>query len=513
MNTQIDGDKDSKQVKKAKNAVVNGITAGKIKKPDTCKTCKKKTNLEAHHHKGYDDNHLTDVVWLCSDCHRQADQKLRAKKKKKDSVRRFDTLQAPEWMIEAFKRTQEGFLAGRAVVTNTGVFTYQNADGSIRRELRLPAEVFNDASINSLKMKPLTNEHPADMVTSDNAKLLQVGSTGGSPSADPSFDGNPTCMGSGTVYDFPNGRLPGTDRYHLSVDMTFTDGDTISDVVAGKRALSCGYSVDLEETSGVWMGMQYDAIQRNIRYNHVALVDRARAGDAAKILLRSDSADAICTGRIEINKEDYMSENKKTIKIDGMDFQVDPHVGVTLNTLTSRADDLTKRNDDLSKEVSTLRAERDTLKDKYDAVEKKMKDSGKVNQEKLDTAVKERLILIEAAKLAEMKIDATTTGRAIKETVIATAFPRADKEADKLFTEQLAKMDEHYINGRFDAAVEMLRTKEKVNKGNAEKLSGVKVDGNFDETSASLASLQLKNDQEEKEHQATITSAWDREAK
>ena len=39
------------------------------------------------------------------------------------------------------------------------------------------------------------------------------------------------------------------------------------------------------------MGMGYDFIQRNIRANHVAIVDRARAGDSARI--RLDSADAV----------------------------------------------------------------------------------------------------------------------------------------------------------------------------------------------------------------------------
>lgn len=45
------------------------------------------------------------------------------------------------------------------------------------------------------------------------------------------------------------------------------------------RELSCGYTLDLDETSGVTPdGEHYDAVQRNIRYNHLAIVHRGRAG-------------------------------------------------------------------------------------------------------------------------------------------------------------------------------------------------------------------------------------------
>ena len=36
------------------------------------------------------------------------------------------------------EKTAEGFLIARAPLTSVGVFTYRNADGTPRRELRLP---------------------------------------------------------------------------------------------------------------------------------------------------------------------------------------------------------------------------------------------------------------------------------------------------------------------------------------------------------------------------------------
>ena len=47
--------------------------------------------------------------------------------------------------------TDEGYLADRPVLTSTGIFEYTNPDGSIRRELRLPEEVFRPESLKSYR--------------------------------------------------------------------------------------------------------------------------------------------------------------------------------------------------------------------------------------------------------------------------------------------------------------------------------------------------------------------------
>lgn len=45
-----------------------------------------------------------------------------------------------------------------------------------------------------------------------------------------------------------------------------------------KYQLSCGYTFDLDMTPGVFEGVRYDGVQRNIVYNHVAIVDEGRCG-------------------------------------------------------------------------------------------------------------------------------------------------------------------------------------------------------------------------------------------
>ncbi len=76
-------------------------------------------------------------------------------------VKRFDIGNLIEYVYE----TKDGFLKGDGVVTRTGVFTYVNADGSLRKELRHPSDVLSLNSMHSMKMIPITNNHPTDFVT------------------------------------------------------------------------------------------------------------------------------------------------------------------------------------------------------------------------------------------------------------------------------------------------------------------------------------------------------------
>ena len=51
--------------------------------------------------------------------------------------------------------TAEGYLVDRPIVTSTGIFEYTEADGSVRRELRLPEDVFDPESLKSYRGKPI----------------------------------------------------------------------------------------------------------------------------------------------------------------------------------------------------------------------------------------------------------------------------------------------------------------------------------------------------------------------
>lgn len=331
---------------------------------------------------------------------------------------------AIDYATRPAEKTPEGFLVARAPVTSIGVFTYRNPDGSPRRELRLPEEVFAEASLESLKMKPLTLLHPDGAVTPENIGQLQVGSVGSDVT---------------------------TDSYRVYVSLSATKQDGIDAVENGSaRSLSCGYNCDIEWTSGTWMGMDYDCIQRNIRYNHVALVPVPRAGDGNAI--RMDSAGI--PGLPDLNKHETKTREEdmslKTIHLDGADYQAEPQVIAAYDKASARADSLEKElnqaREDGKKALdeaiagkSSAEAERDSYKERLDAMEQDMPN-------KVAAAVKSRLTLCGQAQKAGVEVRDDMSDMDIKKAVILKKFPTANLDGK----------DDSYILSRFDCACELI---------------------------------------------------------
>lgn len=160
--------------------------------------------------------------------------------------------------------TADGRLRADAHLARTGVQTYRNADGSVRREYRPDSEVFDPESLASFEALPLTDDHPPTMLTAENAMQYARGSTGENVRRD-------------------------ADGKHVASSLVVFDAALIEKMKHGKTEVSNGYHCDLEEVPGETPdGEKYDAIQRNIRGNHVAIVSRGRAGSAR---VRMDAVD------------------------------------------------------------------------------------------------------------------------------------------------------------------------------------------------------------------------------
>jgi len=66
---------------------------------------------------------------------------------------------------------------------------------------------------------------------------------------------------------------------YLQNSAVITDQDAIDDIEDKiKKEWSCGYFYTADMTPGVYKGLRYDGVMRNIHGNHVALVDAGRAG-------------------------------------------------------------------------------------------------------------------------------------------------------------------------------------------------------------------------------------------
>ena len=161
--------------------------------------------------------------------------------------------------------TEEGYLVDHPVLTSIGIFEYTNSDGSVRRELRLPEEVFKPESLKTYKGKPIIITHDAGLITKDNVGEEAIGTI------------------------LSEGYQDGDD---VRAEIIIHDTDEMKSV--GLKELSLGYNLTLDETPGVWEGKPYDAIQRDITINHLALVLQARAGDQAR--LNIDSRDRTTKG-------------------------------------------------------------------------------------------------------------------------------------------------------------------------------------------------------------------------
>lgn len=322
------------------------------------------------------------------------------------------------------EKTPEGFVRASVAVTSIGVFTYRNPDGTTRRELRLPEEVFKPESMSTLALKPMTLLHPTkdqtpeSLLNPDTVKELACGSVG----------------------------HPYADSYRVFAEIMVTRADAIQSVLDKQTlGLSCGYNCDLEWTSGNWLGQDYDCIQRNIRYNHVALVPRPRAGDDATIRLDAAGAPGpVPSEYLTTEKEPNMDYKK--VNLDGVEYQAEAQVITALTktkeqvaALNSQVDQLRTDAADSAKKVSTLEGERDSLKERLDQAEKDM-------QSKMDSAFKTRLDLMDKARAAGCEVRTDMSDGELKTAVIVKKFPQA----------KLDGKDEAYINARFDAACEMI---------------------------------------------------------
>ena len=160
----------------------------------------------------------------------------------------------------------DGILLVEGFAAKPGVLVYRNADGTETREL-VTAEMLQDSAI-GLARVPVTLEHPPEKVTPKNVQKHGVGDVDG----EVVFDKNNFC----------------------TVKLAVRQDAAQQDVLSGKRVeLSPGYEAEIDNTPGTHPDFgPYDAIQKRRRYNHLAIVEKARGG--ADIRLRADSAAAEC---------------------------------------------------------------------------------------------------------------------------------------------------------------------------------------------------------------------------
>lgn len=296
-----------------------------------------------------------------------------------------DVLRLDFGRLGKVQRTPQGGIRVPANITRSGIFIYRRADGTTIREFRPADEVFHADSLATLSGAPVTDLHPSSAVRPSNWRSLSVGHVGENIKQDGKF---------------------------VAAKLLIQDQDTISKVDAGDRKeLSCGYTCRIDETPGEFEGQRYDAIQRKIRYNHVALgpANWGRAGN--EVALRLDSRDAVQVTEDSAGTtappKPAKGKSMSKYRIDGVDYDTSsPEFLQALDLRDKRAD----------AESAALVAERDTAQAKADAAAKESAaakaDLDKVNDPaRLDALVAGRVALVtDARKIlgSEAKLDGKT---------------------------------------------------------------------------------------------------------
>ena len=326
--------------------------------------------------------------------------------------------------IAGTRRRDDGYLVADARVARTGIQLYAGyevgrPDMPVVRVYRPEEEVFSRDTLASFAHRPVTNDHPNEPVTADNWKQFAVGQTADEVARDGQF---------------------------IRVPLMVADAAAIKAIEDGKRELSAGYTCDLAWESGeTASGEAYDAIQRNIKINHVAIVDRGRAGSQARI---GDGAGSWGARPVTLPTADErnrkMPDNLRKVLVDGLQVETTDAGAQAIDKLTKDKAALEQRLADAEKAHSEALAAKDAELAKKDAEIDDLK--GKVlDAAALDKLVQARANLIATAKsiVADVKTDGLSDAEIRKAVVVA-----------KLGDDAVKGKTEAYIDARFDILAE-----------------------------------------------------------
>lgn len=229
--------------------------------------------------------------------------------------------------------TDNGFLKVPGRVARTGIQEYLacelGLDGDPMRVIKVmrpESEVFNAASLDSYNGVDVTIEHPSKFVDDETYNQISKG----------------TVLNAVRDGDF------------VKAELIVKAKDAIAAVESGKVQLSAGYSAVYDEAPA---DADYDYIQTNIRINHVAIVDRARAGAQARLF-----------DHLPTQPEKAMT---KVVLDSGRSIELED--GATAIMIQDSFDRLAKSAKDASDELQKVQATADAQKEKITQLEADLK--------------------------------------------------------------------------------------------------------------------------------------------
>lgn len=267
-----------------------------------------------------------------------------------------------------------------------------------------PEEELNKAdTIQSLNGVPLQLEHHDDTAEKP-AQYTRIGATG-----------------TDAVFEYP----------YLSNSLHFFNQKAIDLIESGEKCeLSIGYDCEIHKEAGEFEGVPYDFVQRNIKIQHVALVECGRAGadvkvsDSKEIILNSEKTEVK-----QMDKEKLLQLINELVK-----------AGASEEEIKAKIDELTAdacEDDEVEVETEEVKTE------EPDTEEVEEQEQETSDEEQTEQADDDDLIIEEVkAELEKAGLDAENE-ELVKAFIVGNHFAKAETEAtDEDTTDEEATEEE-----------------------------------------------------------------------
>ena len=312
--------------------------------------------------------------------------------------------------ITSRRHTAEGFLLAKAALSRAGVFHYKPGEGNFPntgapvRVMRTEDSLFHPETLASFKAAVLTMDHPPKNVDSSNWWKFSIGNVTGEPTK-------------------AEGGL-------IESDIIIRDAFAIQAVDNGTRELSIGYEFEYEPAAE--STLSYDYISKGpMTINHVALVDKGRAGERVAVYDKAQG------GTMDNTDMEKITETVKAALADHAPKGTDTEA--MAKAVTSGLTESLSPFMDTLKNLSTAMAERK----KEEAIAKAKDAADKLKAETL-TEERQRVAVLEDAKplIAADKYEAVKTGsvKDILVAAVADAVPNASEQSEEYLRGVMAGM-------------------------------------------------------------------------
>lgn len=316
--------------------------------------------------------------------------------------------------------TEDGYLVAEAFAVRTGIQIYAGsevglADRDMVRVYRPESEVRSTDSMATWSHAPVTLGHPDVMVDAGNFRDYARGEVS-------------------TEAEWQDNKI----KFPLIVK----DQDAVKAIQSGVRELSAGYTCTLDFTDGVTPeGEQYDAIQKNIRINHLAIVPKGRAGSECRIGDDAHKWGASPSPATVDRKGRHMADDLQTVVLGDTAAQV---AVADASKVEAFKDAMTKKLSDAEKAHEEAIADKDKEIATKDAKIEEL-EGAQLSDADLDARVEARAALIDSAR--KIAKDVETKGLSDEEIRKAAVVAKLGDEAVK-------DKAQAYIDARFDILLE-----------------------------------------------------------